>query len=121
MADPILATHGLSKAFGALQASDAISLDLRAFGHYHKILGLNVLIPVLPLHGPRRIGRRSGDGFLGGEVLDTVHAETQAIWDIRRMIGWLRGQGALSVGATGLSLGGYTTALLAGIEAGEQL
>ena len=35
------------------------AIDLRAFGHYHKILGLNVLIPVLPLHGPRRIGRRS--------------------------------------------------------------
>ena len=40
MADPILATHGLSKAFGALQASDAISLDLRA-GEIHAVIGPN--------------------------------------------------------------------------------
>ncbi len=94
------------------------AIDLRAFGHYHADLGLNVLIPVLPLHGPRRVGRRSGDGFLGGDVLDTLHGEAQAVWDIRRMIGWLREQGAPAVGATGLSLGGYTTALLASIESG---
>ena len=93
-------------------------IDVRAFGHYHNVLGLNVLIPVLPLHGPRRIGRRSGDGFLGGDVLDTLHGEAQAIWDIRRMIGWLRAEGAPAVGAAGLSLGGYTTALLASVEAG---
>jgi dienelactone hydrolase len=93
-------------------------IDLRAFGHYHEILGLNVLIPVLPLHGPRRIGRHSGDGFLAGNVLDTLHGEAQAIWDIRRLIGWLRGQGASAVGILGLSLGGYTTALLASIESG---
>ncbi len=91
-------------------------IDLRAFGHYYNDLGLNVLIPVLPLHGPRRTGRRSGDGFLGGEVLDTLHGEAQAVWDIRRMIGWVRDQGAPSVGVTGLSLGGYTTALLASVE-----
>ncbi|MDG2335297.1 MAG: CocE/NonD family hydrolase [Myxococcota bacterium] len=93
-------------------------IDLRAFGHYHRVLGLNVLVPVLPLHGPRRIGRRSGDGFLGGDALDTLHGEAQAIWDIRRMIGWLRQQGASMVGAAGLSLGGYTTALLASVEPG---
>jgi hypothetical protein len=94
------------------------AIDLRAFGHYHRVLGLNVLVPVLPLHGPSRIGRRSGQGFLGGQVMDTVHAEAQAIWDIRRMIGWLREEGASAIGVTGLSLGGYTTALLAGVEPG---
>jgi dienelactone hydrolase len=48
-------------------------------------------------------------------VLDTVHAEAQAMWDIRRLLGWAREQGAPLVGTYGLSLGGYTTALLAGL------
>jgi len=93
-------------------------IDLRALGQHYQRLGLNVAIPVLPLHGPRRIGRRSGDGFLAGDVLDTLHGEAQAIWDIRRLISWIRGQGAPSVGVLGLSLGGYTTALLASVESG---
>ena len=33
------------------------------------------MIPVLPLHGPRCCGRRSGDGFLGGDLLVTVLAD----------------------------------------------
>ena len=94
------------------------AIDLRAFAHYHQLLGLDVLVPVLPLHGPRRSGRRSGDGFLGGQVRDTVYGEAQAVWDIRRMIGWLRDDGAETIGATGLSLGGYTSALMASVEPG---
>ena len=82
----------------------------------HQTLGLNVAIPVLPLHGPRRRGWRGGDGFLNGDFVDTVHAQAQAIWDVRRLIGWLRSHGAPAVGAYGVSLGGYTTALLASLE-----
>jgi hypothetical protein len=79
-------------------------------------LGLNLLMPVLPLHGPRRVGRRSGDRFLGGDVLDTIHAEAQAMWDIRRWLGWIREQGAPAVGVFGLSLGGYNASLLACLD-----
>ena len=82
----------------------------------HRELGLNVAIPVMPLHGPRSIGRRGGDGFLRGDFVDTVHAQTQAIWDIRRLAGWLRREGAPAIAAHGVSLGGYTVALLASIE-----
>jgi dienelactone hydrolase len=93
-------------------------VDLLAFRPewLHHGHGMNLLLPVLPLHGPRTIGRRSGDGFLAGEVLDTVHAETQAMWDIRRMLGWLRAEGAPAVGVMGLSLGGYNAALLAELD-----
>ncbi len=91
-------------------------MDLRVFWRFYHELGLNLAIPVLPLHGPRRIGRQSGDGFLSGETLDTVHAEAQAMWDICRLIGWLRAAGAPRIGTYGLSLGGYTTALLACLE-----
>ncbi len=82
----------------------------------HGALGLNVAIPVLPLHGDRKVGRRSGDGFFAGQVLDTIHAEAQALWDLRRLLSWIRSVGGDNIGAYGVSLGGYTTALLAGFD-----
>jgi len=82
----------------------------------HRRLGLNVLVPVLPFHGPRRSGLRSGDGYLSGDFVDTLHAEAQAVWDIRRLLSWLRTQKAPSVGLHGVSLGAYTTAIVAGLE-----
>lgn len=84
----------------------------------HHTLGLNVAIPVLPLHGPRRVGRSGGDGFFSGDFLDTVHAQAQAVWDVRRLIGWLRDRGAPGVGVYGVSLGGYTAALTASLDPG---
>jgi hypothetical protein len=57
----------------------------------------------MPLHGPRRVGRRGGDGYLSGDFLDTIHAQTQAVWDIRRLIAWLRAEGAQRVGVQGVS------------------
>jgi pimeloyl-ACP methyl ester carboxylesterase len=92
--------------------------DLLAFApeYFHERLGLNLLLPVLPLHGPRRVRRRSGAGFIGAEVLDTVHAEAQAMWDIRRMLRWVRAQGDAPTGVLGLSLGGYNAALLASLD-----
>ncbi len=85
---------------------------------FHEKLGFNMLLPTLPLHGPRKIGRFSGDGFLSGDVLDGIHAVSQGIWDIRRLISWVRTQEAPSVGVYGLSLGGFTASLLTGLEAG---
>lgn len=82
----------------------------------HRKLGLNVAIPVLPLHGPRRIGARSGDGYFSGDFVDTLHAQTQAVWDVRRLIGWLRANGAPAIGLHGVSLGAYTGALVAALE-----
>jgi dienelactone hydrolase len=79
-------------------------------------LGLNLVYPVLPFHGERKVGRRSGDGLLTGDILDAVHAEAQAMWDIRRILSWVAAQEAPAVGVHGVSLGGYQTALLAGLE-----
>jgi dienelactone hydrolase len=93
-------------------------LDLAAFqaNRLHHKHGLNVALPILPLHGPRKSGRRSGAGFLSGDFLDTVHAEAQAMWDIRRLLFWIRAQGGGPIGVQGLSLGGYNTALLAALD-----
>lgn len=92
--------------------------DLTAFGRMHRDLGLNLVLPVLPLHGPRRIGRTSGFEFVGSYALNTVHAMAQAVWDLRRLLTWVRAQDAPAVGVFGLSLGGYTAALLACLDDG---
>jgi dienelactone hydrolase len=93
-------------------------IDLLAFppDWLHHGLGLNLVIPVLPLHGARKIGRRSGDGFLAGDILDCAHAEAQAMWDIRRILGWVRAQSESRIGVFGLSLGGYNAALLSTLD-----
>jgi hypothetical protein len=48
--------------------------------------------------------------------MDMVHAEAQAMWDIRRLLGWLWAQDAPRIGVGGISLGGFNTALLASLE-----
>jgi hypothetical protein len=95
-------------------------LDLAAFRArtMHQKHGMNVALAVLPLHGPRRIGRRSGEGFLAGNFLDTIHAEAQAMWDLRRLLSWIRAQQGGPIGVYGLSLGGYNTALLSSLDDG---
>lgn len=90
-------------------------LGLRARWLHHR-LGLNLALPTLPLHGARKIGRISGDGFLAGDAVASVHAEAQTMWDLRRVLSWVRAQGAPAVGAFGLSLGGYQTSLLATLD-----
>jgi dienelactone hydrolase len=87
--------------------------------YLHHELGLNLLFPILPIHGPRRVGPVSGDRILSGDVMDTVHAGTQAIWDIRRLVSWLReSEDAPTIGVLGHSLGGYVAALLSCLEGG---
>jgi hypothetical protein len=108
----VVAIHGFQ------MGSPVLDLSLFNPRFYHEKLGLNMVVPVLPFHGKRKVGRRSGDGFLTGDVLDTVHAEAQAMWDLRRILAWVRAQGAPAVGVHGVSLGGYQTALLACLDDG---
>jgi hypothetical protein len=81
-------------------------------------LGLDVALVTLPLHGPRAAGRRSGAGFLDAHPLATNAAFEQAVFELRRLAGWLRAQGAPALGVYGMSLGGYTAALFASLERG---
>lgn len=82
----------------------------------HETLGVNLALPVLPLHGPRASGWRSGEGLFSGEILDLVHLKAQAVWDLRRLLAWLRARDGMPVGLYGLSLGGGVAALTAGLE-----
>jgi hypothetical protein len=81
-------------------------------------LKLNLAFAVLPLHGPRRASRMSGAELLSYNLLDFVFGMGQAVWDLRRLIGWLRNDGAQQIGFYGMSLGSYAGALLAGLEPG---
>jgi hypothetical protein len=95
-------------------------VDLRAFRarRLHGELGLNVVVPVLPLHGARQqTGAASGDGFMSIDMVDTVHALAQSAWDVRSLIGWARVAGGdAPIGIWGLSLGGYVASLVAALE-----
>lgn len=82
----------------------------------HRRLGFNLALPALPLHGPRKVTRISGEPFLSFDLMNTVHGLAQSVWDIRRLISWVRAQGATSVALYGVSLGAYVVSLLAGIE-----
>ncbi|WP_156689302.1 alpha/beta hydrolase family protein [Mycobacterium sp. Marseille-P9652] len=94
-------------------------LDLALFRAWrlHEVFGLNVVLPVLPMHGPRARGLPKGAVFPGEDVLDDVHATAQSVWDIRRLLSWIRREEPESqIGLNGLSLGGYIAALVASLE-----
>lgn len=96
-------------------------LDLALFRawHLHLDLGLNVVLPVLPMHGPRGRGLPKGAVFPGADVMDNVHATAQGVWDIRRLLSWIRSQQPESpIGLYGLSLGGYVSSLVASLDTG---
>jgi hypothetical protein len=94
-------------------------LDLTLFRawHLHEDFGLNVILPVLPMHGPRARGLPKGAVFPGENVMDDVHGTAQAVWDVRRVIAWIRAQqpGA-RIGLNSISLGGYIAALVASLD-----
>jgi hypothetical protein len=106
----VVCIHGYGMGFPII---DFEAFPLRKL---HDRLGMNVILPVLPLHGPRRIGYTSGERFLDGHCLDTIHSVANALWDLRRLLSWVRAREATSIGVYGLSLGGYHAALLASLE-----
>jgi len=84
----------------------------------HETLGLNLIFPCLPLHGPRASGRMSGAELLETDFVNLVHAFAHAVWDIRRTISWVRSRQPKAVGLYGISLGGYLGALTSSLEEG---
>jgi pimeloyl-ACP methyl ester carboxylesterase len=93
-------------------------MDLPAFRaqRLHRELGLNLVFPVMPCHGPRKTGPTGADSILSFDALNSIHGVAQGIWDVRRVVSWVRSEGAPAVGVYGMSFGGYMTALLAGLE-----
>lgn len=107
----LVCVHGTEMGRGAI--------DLRIFRAWklHEELGLNVVLPLLPMHGRRARGLPKGAVFPGEDVLDNVHATAQSVWDIRRLLSWIRAEEPQSpIGLNSMSLGGYIAALVASLE-----
>jgi pimeloyl-ACP methyl ester carboxylesterase len=80
--------------------------------------GYDVAAFVLPFHGDRAPGSgalRSGALFPSPNPVRTNEGFGQAIFELRGLSRFLRARGAPAVGALGMSLGGYTTALWASV------
>lgn len=95
------------------------ALDFQLFdvAHLHHELGLNVIMPILPLHGSRRESRLTGGLYLDGPLADLLHGQAQTQADLRSCLAWIRGeQPDARVGVMGFSLGGYHAALLSALE-----
>lgn len=96
-----------------------LPIDFQLFppGWLHNKLGFNLIMPVLPLHGGRRLGWRSGDGLFDGDVMRMLHAIVQGVHDLRCLLNWLRHERqAQNISVLGYSLGGLHAALLACLE-----
>ena len=80
--------------------------------------GYDVLLYTMPFHGRRRspLAPFSGAEFFAGGVSHVNEAFAHTIHDLRVFLRYLRERGVEQIGATGISLGGYTTALLAALE-----
>lgn len=82
-------------------------------------MGCNIVLFTLPFHGPRqtRFSPFSGHGYFAGGVSRLNEAVAQSVYDFRILFDWLqRERGAEKIGVTGLSLGGFTSAMLASVE-----
>ena len=82
----------------------------------HQRLGLDVALLTLPFHALRAPRGRLSPVFPSRHTGRTVEGFGQAVWDARTLLRWLRERGAPLAGVAGMSLGGYTTALLATVE-----
>jgi len=74
--------------------------------------GYDAALFTLPFHGVRRSNTR----FFTPDPRVTNETLRQAIVDARSFVQWLRGEGYDIVGASGMSLGGYTVSLLGTVE-----
>lgn len=86
---------------------------------FYEKLGLDVAVFTLPFHGRRqgRVSLFSGHLFFAGGFSWINEAFRQAVMDFRALLNYLRHErGVEQVGVSGISLGGYTTALLASVE-----
>ncbi|MCP3984039.1 MAG: hypothetical protein GY723_06600, partial [bacterium] len=84
----------------------------------HETLGLNVALPVMPLHASRGSARFSGREVLEANYVQMIHLFSQGTWDTRRILSWIRSRGGERIGLYGISMGGYISSLTAALEDG---
>ena len=96
-------------------------LETRAFViPYWLRHGYDVVAFQLPFHGERAQGTQTLPNWPSPNPLRTNEGFGHAIYDLRALSRFLRARGASGVGAMGMSLGGYTTALWASVAGARQ-
>lgn len=80
--------------------------------------GYDVVLYTLPFHGKRseKYSPFSGYGYVARGLAGVSETMAQAVHDFRSIIDYLHSTGVEKIALTGLSLGAYTSALIAGIE-----
>jgi pimeloyl-ACP methyl ester carboxylesterase len=79
--------------------------------------GVDVALATLPFHGVRKVpGMGASPGFPSADPRATNEGIRQAVFDLRGLMRLFHARGTPRVGAMGMSLGGYTAALLATLE-----
>ena len=80
--------------------------------------GYDVLLYTLPFHGRRaeRHSPYSGYGYFADGFAGFAEAMAQAVHDFRSVLDYLEYTGVDRIALTGMSLGGYTSALIAGVD-----
>lgn len=80
--------------------------------------GLDVVLTVLPFHGPRRAPARGylPPAFPSNDPRFTVEGFRQMVVDHRALFSYLSNGNVASLGVMGMSLGGYSAALLSTLE-----
>jgi pimeloyl-ACP methyl ester carboxylesterase len=80
--------------------------------------GYDVLLYTLPFHGRRaeRFSPYSGYGYFADGFTGFAEAMAQAVHDFRSVLDHLEYTGVDRIALTGMSLGGYTSALIAGVD-----
>jgi acetyl esterase/lipase len=80
--------------------------------------GYDILLPTLPFHGARRAWAEpfSGFGYFAHGFASLNESMFNAVHDLRVWMDYLYARGVPAVGVSGLSLGGYLSALLAAVD-----
>ena len=80
--------------------------------------GYDILLYTLPFHGRRKASTEpfGGYGYFAHGILHINEAVAQSVYDFRLFMDYLESTGVEKIGVTGISLGGYTSALLAAVE-----
>ncbi|MBI3224126.1 MAG: alpha/beta fold hydrolase, partial [Mycolicibacterium cosmeticum] len=80
--------------------------------------GYDVLLYTLPFHGPRaeKHSPYSGYGYFADGMAGFAEAMAQAVHDFRSVLDHLEHTGVDRIALTGMSLGGYTAALIASVD-----
>ena len=80
--------------------------------------GVDVVLAVLPFHGRRHDGGlRRPPRWPGPDLTFAIEGFRQVVADLRALVAWLRvAEGYQHVGMMGMSLGGFSTALMATVE-----